>query len=1292
MSAMESEFSDVTIDLWNDTRITTEIQKPLAAGIQKYWFTNSEVDSDCICYAFEKAKNSWLSAKYIPNLNVTGQIDRSLKRYIGEFDLRSSLAKRFENIIKLCEQFDTAVDSIVSICNGSFSEAVDPLIEAKEELHLIKIESEKILRWLNDECLDRPTIDADPFYISFESIIESLNNSKISYTYHFHVSGIIRILNKLSAVDYYALLEEIESHLNQQCVLFLGNPGTGKSHGVSAFVDGLLEAHYHIPIIIQARSIPSEFNWRYIILNTLGLADTWSEDELWQALNSSANRNRFQDYYIQKEISICPKVIIIIDGIDESSTHERWIERIKETASITEKYPNIRFCFTSRPAVFSQPLDYANVIRLNDAGDVPVYKLCDIYTTTYSVSIQNCQWLKFALNTPLALKLFCEIYEGKSISISELSEVSMNQLWRRKIEMIQEEYNRKVAASTHNQSVFLAITTLSKLFVGEMFLEREEILASITKNVKVIYQIAEKILDHLEAYGIVGSFCKKGTGLSPDNYIYYAGIQGYFDYASAIYLLDEYKHPSLIDFEHCSQIDINTLYCLSIISIQQYQYLITRNPTIKRVTDVFTFSELQFYALQHLDTETAAQYKPRTLDIMRDGAENLVTIVNKLVLPLSRIQGHPLGVSVLDEFLNEFETPAQRDIVWSLPPYLRRSDGRKWYKDSPFAILYEDDEEYLLTADDLPDGLPMVYVWMLSNVSNPVRKKCRDRLMEWARMVPRQYYELFLHFADVNDPQIKSDLFSILMCLVYDGADIELIKEITDWVLSSILASSIIDQNRDISIRYYSIAIIEKAINLGLYAHEEVEESLPPYCVNNTEIILNKDALTGTRMRGYSAIDYDLARYVLVDHFYADFNTWHEKQLEKLVEEFCINHPDYEGITPEQFIISAAYAFVRQMGWNENDFFNYNKDDSGDFIGGPDCSIRASYHSADHGAQSEVMTVCEKYVWAARNYISGFLCDRLLFGDEQIKITDYNLVDDFSIPVQEMHQIDPDNIPDDRPWYIPEPLSICPNEEFVSKEALSRYVKSAPDIDWGKWINVDNSNFSYSVPYSKLLALNLYSCFYGLSGVETCLFINSMILPAVEVAPFIEAVHNKELFSRVCNPTDWYGGVESSCYITPKEVCWFPWKKHYNSRLTGEFPGLTIHSAVDRCCYNYPEYSDVYYDMPSALLRKLLGIVDTDGYLYFDKDNNIVSEYSIAGEKWRTTQEYVLLGRENTLQILEDSGLSLIWIMQEMRRETGNAKEKFGEFFAERRQYFIGYFKDEVFTVEKLIEEFTQSS
>jgi len=301
---------------------------------------------------------------------------------------------------------------------------------------------------------------------------------------------------------------------------------------------------------------------------------------------------------------------------------------------------------------------------------------------------------------------------------------------------------------------------------------------------------------------------------------------------------------------------------------------LTRNPTIDVVMDDWSRQELQFLTLLHSDHSAAAQFKERTLEIMSENADGLITIVNQLVLPLSRDCEHPLGVMLLDEFLNGFEKPAQRDILWSVPGYLRNSTGKRWYQSETFAL---EGDNYLLDSEDTHEGCPTVYAWALSTVNNSLRKLYRNRLMEWAHLVPEEFYRLFLKFSSVNDPQIKSDLFSILMCLMYDGADQKLVRTVSDWTLENVLHPKKIDDNRDISIRYYAIAIIKRAVMLGLLDEKVVAAYMPPYSVTGNSIALNKDALSGTRMGGFSAIDYDLSRYVLVDHIESDFNSYPQR-------------------------------------------------------------------------------------------------------------------------------------------------------------------------------------------------------------------------------------------------------------------------------------------------------------------------------------------------------------------------------------------------------------------------------
>lgn len=1289
---MSTAYPNVNIELWNETRILTELQKPNAAGIYRFWFEKSELTEANIQYVFDKAKNSWLNTKYVPDLNTFGHIEKTISGYLGDYKQREELLVSLCKVSELCEKYQTAANELTAICTDEDAQLRDIIADASKQLDVIYKISARAKDWLVTDAVFEDEIDLTVFNIEFSSIIEQIHRSPAMFRHHFHSYEVTKLLHKLSKFNFYELFRNVEECRYQKCLLILGDPGTGKTHGIGALAEKLLSEKLHIPLVIRARSIPVTYTWKDIITDSLGLASVWSEEELWQALTSMVNRHKFSDDYLGGKIRIEPKILIIVDGLDESAPQDRWVDRIRETDVITSQYPHIRFCFTARHTAMPKPINYSKTVRLNSHGDVSVHELFNAYIKSYNITAQNTGWLKSALITPLALKLFCELNKNSTVNCSDRAEVSIAALWKQKIQVIENEYCEKTGNSPRNQHVLKAIIALSDIFLVQKTIERSKLLDELKNALNFSDDKAETLSSCLETYGVLNCYCEAGTGIVPDNYLYYPGIQGYFDFAAASAILSKYQTPEKIDFNNYRAIQTNTMNALAVLSIQKHDFLITRNKTVTCVLDEYDIPEIQFYALQHTNHNNAIQFVDRSLEIMAESAEGLITIVNNLVLPLSRDIGHPLGVALLDRFLNSFQNPAQRDILWSIPGYLKDGLGKRWYRNQDFEL---DKDEFSLTGEDLCDGCPTVYAWALSSVNNTLRKQYRDRLMVWARITPEEYFKLFLKFSNTNDPQIKSDLFSILMCLVHDVSNQEFTRITSNWVMDNILAPDKIEANRNIAIRYYSIAIIKKAIFDGIFTDDEVKTYLPPYHSKSNNIPLNKDALSGTRMGGYKAIDYDLARYVLIDPFTSKFSSYRRKtddQFEKLISDIVTDHPEYSGMNTDQFILSMAYAYVLQTGWNEAEFYNLNKDGTGEnIIGGPDISITRTYFPATHGSMSRVMSVCEKYVWQARNEIAGFLSDRLLFGDDAIELTDYGMIDDFIIPSHDIAQINPDDIPEDRPWYIPEPTIAILDLKNTTQLEVVNSVRNAPYINWEKWIFVNNEDARYQVADNDLIAMDMTSCFFGSAGVKTTLFVNSIVVDEDKLPDFIEAlIKASQKSARIANPTDWYGGVEASCYITPKEICCFPWKSRYDSDNVEDFGDFNISCAVDECCHNSHEYGDICYYLPSGIIRNILDIVDTDGYLYKNSKHKTVAEYTIAGEKWRTYQSYLLVSKDQLFEKLKQIGKTMVWVMEERRSESGLSREKYGEFSVDRTNCFVGYISSGNFVTAELYSEISQ--
>lgn len=1291
---VKSKYPHLSVELWNETRIVKELQEDLSAGIKKYWFGNSEISEDSFIFAFRKSKGSWLKTKYIPDLNVYGSIDSYISLTLGEVCQRRALADTSRKVAVLCEKLANAILELQEVLKDEEAELNDELADLRSKTHKLNGACNTIYDWCMQDSISICHVNRSVFNIDFNSYCETINSYHRTWYHPLHLSEVTKVLRRLSSIDIYRIFDEFDSGLCINPVLFLGEPGTGKTHGVAASSEKLFDNCLHTPLVIQARNVSLSSNWKDIICSALGLSADWSEDEIWQAMISMVNRHRFSSIYMDSDVKITPKILLIIDGIDECAPYEIWNERIKEASIITDRYHQIRFCFTSRPFVFPKKLSGVITKRLSTTGDAPTHVLFERYMEAYNITAHNYGWLKFALTTPLSLKMFCELNEGKTVEYTKNTDVSLTTLLRSKIEFIENEFAKEEKTSIKNHYIHKTILVSSDLFLKNKSIEYSDAISNLISNLGLSQQQCERILQCLENYGVLSSFCKHGEGLNPDLHFYTPGIQGYFDYAMALNLLEAYDHPQNIDFEQCSAIESEALYALSVMAMQKYNYLITRNRTIDHAVDEWIKQDIQFFALRHTSHENGLLFKNRSLEIMSENAEGLMTITNNLILPLCRDVEHPLGVKLLDEFLFSFKLPAQRDLFWSVPVFSSESIGHKWYTSQEINL----DNEYALTKDDVFGGCPSVYVWALSTLNNTNRKKYRSNLMCWAKQAPSEFYKLFIKYSAINDPQIRSDLFSILACLVYDGADSTIIKKASDWMMENILHPSKVFNNMDISLRYYAIAIINKAVLIGLYSSSDVAPYLPPYKSEDYSIDLDIRALSGTRMSGYSAISYDLARYVLIDHFESAFSQHmyiDEEQITDLINKVAQLQPNFSGIKSEQFIISAAFAYLTKTGWNEDEFYNLNNKKQGEgIIGGLDISILRRYLPATHGSQSSVMTVCEKYIWQFRNYMSGFLADRLLYQNngKLEKTSDYGLLDDFTIPVQDVEQLDPDNLPEDNPWYIPEHSIAIIEADNCSKEDVINSVICAPDFHWEKWITINNTDRRYKVDNNTLLALCNYSCFYGSAGVETCLFISSIIINNDEINAFVDMLNkDKDLSKEISNPTNWHGGIISSCYITPKEVCWFPWKERYDSYNVERFPDFSIQSAVDECCYNFPEYGDVHYNIPSEPIRKLLGIVDSNGYLFYDNNKVIKAQYSISGDKWRTAQNYLLVEKKALLDSLQNSGKSLIWIMREHRLEDGKSKERFGNFYADKDNAYIGYFDNENLIVKSIKNEISHT-
>lgn len=1279
---MKSMYSSADIELWNETRILSELQMSDNIGIYSFWFEKSEITSECINTSYERSKKSWLSGKYAPDLDVKGMIFDTIQNYVGDIRTRNNM---IEKLKKALEYIDNIASYIIKIeSDFEFNEKEKELLnQILNKVSDIKCEYSILCNLLlNDslqEKLNMEKLNIQDLHYLTEKFVREVTVFKLSFT----LRRLKQMISDFISLDVEQDIKKIIFYLyEKRSILFIGGPGTGKTHGIAAAIEVLLSNGFHIPILIQARNVDVSWKWKDIIVSALGLSNSWSDDEIWNALLSAAYRIRIKTC----SNILMPKVLIAVDGIDESIPYEVWHNRIKEANVISERYNNIRFIFTSRPNAFQSESDYVRIFNTSSLGDTSVYKLFDKYIEYYNITIDNNLFVKNAITNPLSLKIFCELNQNSVYKYTSPVHLTIASLIREKIKKIENELENKTQISASNQVVFKAIKCISFMFSQAKYIDRDSLWSELIENVNVLdKKNIDVLITYLEEYGLLYKIRMQGEGFfAEDKYLYFPGIQGYFDYVIAFTILDKYSNPQKIDFNNHSELTSESMYMLAIVAIQKFSFLITDNETLNQVVNnQFFIRKLFLFSIRYINDYSKLElYIQKLTCLMYENAEFFTEVINEVILPLSHDVNNPFGVELLDSFLQNFDKPAKRDMYLSMPTELYDTLENRWYKSVNINIF---SEEYKLTFKDEYNGRPVIYAWLLASVDNIVRKNCRIALLEWGIIRPEELYKLFLKFNTVNDPQIRADIYSILMSVIFEINDDDMLKKTAEWLLNNIFTNEGLEKNRDAAVRYYSRSIVLKAYYNKLLSYELIETAdINPHVSEMYNINMNKDALNGTRMGGYSGIDYDLARYVLIDsltHGFNDFRRDEKNQISVFLSKFSEVNCEYSDINIEQFILSASYAFILDCGWNEEEFLYIEK--NGEIYNGIDSAIHSHFSPATHGSQSKVMSVCEKYVWQSRNFLLGYFSDNLLYRDDSGlgKLNDYSIFDDFIIPSFERDNsfsVNKDVQEND----IPELNKIIFDDNFTTFEKMKESAERVEKLEWIKWINAENSdNISKTESISSLLLYGFW-CFSDGSDVDTFISIDTAIVPDAVFSSFKELVLNKDdAVKSLFSDMDYLDGyTDTSCYLTPQEICWSPWKKYSNGYAWENFKIAGIVSTVEKCTKYTIENGDNVFHMPSQPMREYLDIDRTDNYLFYNIKNEVVATWTELGD-YDGIHSSTLRCNSNIVKYLNrEKKAQLVWFLKRHQRESGLSRERFNNAM-DITEFFIGFYENDIIRI-----------
>lgn len=1238
---------NVEIILWDETTIQEKLIQPELQGIYKYWFENSIIFDKLFTQSYEKVVNGWAKQKYVPEIHTAGNIHRYLERFLGSYELTRLRYEKTCAFIGRLKSLLRAYKDLLAL--GIPTSTEDLKNKIQRDLPVLN-------QWLKilEENKDAVKNGGRSNFITKDLVLncclKDVKDSPLRFGKYFHFREVEKLLENID--DEFFELRKLLNNVNNNKIIILGMQGTGKTAGIVAEADMLLSNRIHLPVIIHAKDFSEGDSWTSMIISSLGLETTWNEIELFEALQNAAFLRSYDE---NRKFIVEPKCVIIVDGVDESTSWKFWKDRINETDAFLNTFSRIKFVFLSRPYVFPEyyKLPYRNIFySLPTTGDGKLEEVCDKYFSAYKIDIGDNFWIKQNLKSPVAVKLFCDIYRGNKITTLAKNTVVLTELYKAKIASLEKYYSTIHTGVKGFKIINIALVELAELFAKSSCIRFEDIYDKVSIRLK---DIIIEILDFLTNEGFIYTFYKQKDDFSEPEIYYSWGIQPAFDYLIAQKIYKCLNAGEIVEIKNTNGI----FQMLSLISIEKGK-LITEYSNAK-IDENETF-ELVCYALANCSVDVARNYSEYLKILMRFSVAKFREIFNKVILPVLKIDNHPLGSILLDEFLREFENSADRDVWWSIPSCLRDSYHAEWYSYSKI-----DFENINLDIIDKHNGAPMTLVWSLSSVNNNVRQSGRLKLTRWGISKPMEFWKLFEKCIDINDMQILEDMFAIAYGIALDQFVCkEYLNTASQWILDNLFSITGLNKYENVVLRYYGAGVVKIAIAKKLLNSDKLNIVTPPYNYEPECLDIYKEALDSVCMEGYKAIDYDLARYVLCDHFDSYFivdydtkryNAKTKTFIEKYKDKYELSQLKIEGL-----IIAITYQYLLNQGWNTDMFWLSNDK----VKRGVDCAISSTYYPATHGSMSQVMTVAEKNVWLARHKIEAVIANELPLCEDYGTfrfVEDYSQLENFINTYQDyINTINRNRIHN---WFNVELLA-APNFETIDKDKIESWMNEEPRPQFDKWLCEYNGN---------ILLGAFTNVKNDLCGIEEAVCIGSGVVKDTDFSRLL--VEIEKYFNdrdEIVNVNNFYAYQDCRCYCTPQEACLVHSDREINSYLViPEFDGnIKVNKLLEECLSADELETEKYFTLPSKLARKLMGIVYGDGFTYSDSRGNIIASYSSDGENFGTYQKTLLANADVLNRGLEHENSRLFWLFRVYREPSAKARERYEKIkHSTDKTYFV---------------------
>jgi hypothetical protein len=826
VEGVKRDYPGVEVVRWDEAGLLEQLAEPGNQELKALWF--SEVlTHDHIVRAWKKAQRL-LQDRYIPVLHAMGEVDRALAYDLWTYD---ALKATRASLTEACGQIEAAqgdLHGFVQLSKGQRPADLEVAIQpACEALIQLAAHAHSLLAIISSEpTREIPPRPLDESLRIFESCVRIFKESRQG-TYLVELAE--RAVDSATSASKRILTADTALRESAASRLICGPPGCGKTHSAARTVEAIVKKG-GVAVLVLAKDYSPSQGPRAILERALDVPG-WPLQRILDGLEALAVLKQLNGADGGRSFV---RSLLLIDGLEESPNSDQWASALAELVVEARDRPRVHLAATARH-------EYVKLITIPDGictkvveehSEVDLPKLFQAYAHHYKVNVDEVPWLGWVKRTPLEIRLFTEVFQGRTVDATDAARSNLLTLFRSKLVRLEDEARRRAGNAAWSANISLISRVLEE--VATLLVQAKATRVEDSAVIEAMEQYDREFtasrvrsaLELLREHGLVDRWIPPSP---PHTLVYSKPAYGLAT-----------RHVS--DFILASQLNEQTMETLRAGKKPNYPPVLRR----RDLAAVLYAAMLAENGHHVVDLEwgvhpnntaslhaAALSLLPQKMTISRvaelqawlvESTARNRDVLQRLVIPVARVPNHPLGPRILDQALRQMPMH-ERDMFWSVPEDL---DGTgPWQRCSNLVL----DTIKLEPSIDRWDGLPLLAAWTCSSVVEARRRRAREMLAEWGAAQLAEMVKLLEHMAGVDDPQVVDDMvIAALGAAAGAAANDGALSELAKLVDRLFFAKDATCWTTSVPVRFGARGIVERAALV--YPGEfdaELDRARPPY-------------------------------------------------------------------------------------------------------------------------------------------------------------------------------------------------------------------------------------------------------------------------------------------------------------------------------------------------------------------------------------------------------------------------------------------------------------------------------